>query len=73
MNPDGRILIAEQVLGPGAADPLGKILDLVLVVASPGQEREESDFRKLFTAANLVLTRIIPTHSPYKIIEGVPA
>ena len=73
MNPGGRILVAEQVLGPSTADPLGKILDLVLVVASPGHEREESEFRKLFIDAGLAMISIIPTHSPYKLIEGVSA
>ncbi len=71
MNPGGTLLIAERVLGPGTADLLGKLIDLVLMVNLPGRERDEAEFRKLFAAADLTLRRIIPTQSAYKIMEAV--
>jgi precorrin-6B methylase 2 len=73
MKPDGKILVAESVLGSGQADLLGKLIDLVIMVTIPGREREEEEFRKLFASAGLSIRRILPTRSPYKIIEAVIA
>ncbi len=73
MNPNGKILVAEHVLQPGKGDLLGKLVDLQLMSTIPGRAREEVEFRKLFAATNLTLTRIIPTQSAFKILEGVVA
>ncbi|MBV9229013.1 MAG: methyltransferase [Chloroflexi bacterium] len=74
MNPGGVLLVAERILGPGRADLLDKLADLALMVDLPGGfERDEADFRKLFTTAKLAVRRIVPTRSPYKIMELVPA
>ena len=72
MNPAGRILVAEQVLAPGRADLLGKLTDLLLMVALPGRERDQYEFEQLFGRAGLTLRRTLPTASAYKILEVVP-
>jgi len=69
MNPQGRILVAEQVLAPGRADLLAKLTDLVLMVTLPGRERDQYEFEQLFAHAGLTLQRILPTDSAYKILE----
>ena len=69
MKPQGRILVAEQVLAPDRADLLAKLTDLVLMVALPGRERDQYEFERLFARADLVLQRILPTASAYKILE----
>lgn len=69
MKPQGRILVAEQVLAPGKADLLAKLTDLVLMVALPGRERDQYEFEQIFARANLTLQRILPTASSYKILE----
>ncbi len=73
MKPDGRILVAESVLGPDRADLLKKLSDLTIMVNLHGREREEDEFRKLFASAGLSIRRILPTRSPHKIIEAVIA
>jgi SAM-dependent methyltransferase len=69
MNPQGRILVAEQVLAPGRADMLAKLTDLVLMVSLPGRERDQYEFEQLFAQADLTLQRILPTDSAYTILE----
>lgn len=73
MKPDEKILIAEEVPGPGRADLLGKLIDLTLIIDVRGRQREEDEFRNLLASAGLSLTRILPTRSPLKIIEAVIA
>lgn len=69
MNSQGRILVAEQVLAPGRADLLAKLTDLVLMTALSGRERDQYEFEQLFASAGLTLRRLLPTASPYKILE----
>jgi SAM-dependent methyltransferase len=69
MKPQGRILIAEQVLAPGRADLLAKLTDFVLMVTLPGRERDRYEFEQLFARADLTLQRILPTDSAYNILE----
>jgi SAM-dependent methyltransferase len=71
MKPGGRILVAEQVLAPGRADLLAKLIDLILMLALPGRERDHYEFEQLFARAGLTLRRILPTASAYKILEGM--
>jgi ubiquinone/menaquinone biosynthesis C-methylase UbiE len=73
MKRGGRVLVAEIVLLPGRETSIQKFIDLQLMLLSPGQERTEAQYRKLFEAAGFRLTRIVPTASPYSILEGVPA
>ncbi len=74
MSPNGRVLAVDAVIEPGNAPALGKLLDMeMLVVTEGGFERTETQFRALFDAAGLRLARVVPTPSPFSIIEGVPA
>lgn len=69
MKPQGRILVAEQILAPGRTDLLAKLTDLVLMVALPGRERDQYEFEQLFAHADLTLQCILPTASAYSILE----
>jgi hypothetical protein len=68
---DGRILVIEVVL-PGDDPAINKILDVNMLVLTGGRVRTEAEFRDLFAAAGLRLTRSISTGSPNWIIEGTP-
>lgn len=71
MTRDGRVLIVEQVI-PGGNEPHpGKIMDLEMLVSPGGVERTAEEYRKLLAAAGLRLTRIVPTQSPFSIVEAV--
>ena len=73
MIPDGRLLIIEMVLPPGDAPHFGKVLDIVMLVMTGGQERTEAEYRELLAKADLRLTRVVRTTSPVSIVEAVPA
>ncbi|MDQ3650224.1 MAG: acetylserotonin O-methyltransferase [Acidobacteriota bacterium] len=73
MSDDGKVLIAETVVPAGDAPHYSKLLDLEMLVSPGGAERTEAEYRALLAAAGFTLTRIIPTKSPFSIIEAVKA
>ena len=46
--------------------------DVNMLVCTGGRQRSEAEFRNLYEAAGFSLTRILPTETPVKVIEGVP-
>ncbi|UIE38644.1 methyltransferase [Leptodesmis sichuanensis] len=72
MTENGRVLLVEQVIPPGNAPFLGKLLDVNMLVMCPGgKERTADEYRDLLTAAGFRLTRIVPTAGLVSVIEGV--
>jgi len=69
MGNDGKILVVEKIVQDSEKVPASDLMMLVLVT---GRERTEDEFRALFTAAGLTLSRIISAGS-YSVIEGVSA
>jgi hypothetical protein len=47
-----------------------KFLDLQMLVMNGGRQRTEEEYRKLYVAAGLMLTRLLPTASDFSVIEG---
>ena len=47
--------------------------DVNMLVCTGGRQRSEAEFRNLYEAAGLRLTRFLPTQTPVKVIEGIPA
>jgi hypothetical protein len=73
MNENGRVLIVEMVVKEGNEPDFSKIMDLEMLVSPGGVERTADEYRELLANAGFRLTRIIPTASPYSIVEGVKA
>jgi hypothetical protein len=71
MNADGKVLIIEVVVPEGNEPHYSKLLDLEMLTSPGGVERTASEYRELLAAAGLRLTRIVPTKSPFSIIEAV--
>lgn len=71
----GTVLVIEMLLPPGNDPSPAKTFDVLMLLAQPrgARIRTEAEFRDLFAAAGLRLTRVIPTASPNTILEGVPA
>lgn len=68
---NGRVLVVEQVLPPPNVPGLAKIIDLEMLVVTPGgRERSEAEYRALFTKAGLRCIRALPTMGPLQIVEG---
>jgi hypothetical protein len=70
MTPNGRVLVVESVLSAVDQSAFGALLDLNMLVMTGGRERTEREFRRLFDAAGLVVTRMTPTLAPQWTIEG---
>jgi hypothetical protein len=68
------LLLIERVLpdkiGPENMDDL--LADLDMLANPGGQERTESEYAALLRGAGFKLQRIIPTPTPFKIMESIP-
>ncbi|GAC1401262.1 MAG: methyltransferase [Chloroflexota bacterium] len=74
MQKGGKVLVVEMVMPLDNAPSASKPFDLLMMLANAGGRiRTEAEFRDLFAAAGLRLTRSIRTASPNSIIEGMRA
>jgi hypothetical protein len=71
--PDGRLLIVEMVLPAGDTPHPGKVLDMVMLVFTGGQERTEAEYGALLGKAGFRLNRVVPTASAVSVVEALPA
>lgn len=71
MESSGRVLVVEMLI-PAPNEPhLSRFSDIeMLVMTNGGRERSESEYRALYKEAGLQVTRIIPTETPWSIVEG---
>ena len=69
------LLLVERVLsekiGPEALDDL--LADLDMLANPGGQERTDAEYGALLQRAGFKLERIIPTPTPFKIVEAIPS
>ncbi|WP_055701835.1 MULTISPECIES: methyltransferase [Streptomyces] len=70
MAPDARLLVVESVLPPGNAPHPGKTLAVAMAAVIDGRERTEQEFTSLLAAADLTVTRVLPTASFPSIVEA---
>lgn len=71
MKDNGKLLLAEMVI-PGGNEPHpGKMLDLEMLTSPGGVERTESEYARLFELSGFRLNRVVPTKSPFSIVEAV--
>lgn len=69
----GKVLIVETVVPEGNEPHYSKLLDLEMLTSPGGVERTAGEYREMLAAAGLRLSRIVPTRSPFSIIEAVRA
>ena len=73
MAPDGRVLVAERVIGDDGGPSEAAVFDLNMLVVAGGRERTAREHAALFAAAGLTVTRVVPTASPLSLVEGTRA
>jgi SAM-dependent methyltransferase len=74
MKEGARLIVIERIMPDRVKqDPRIVLLDLRMLATTGGRERSAAEYRALFEAAGLTLTRIIPLRSGFNVIEGVPA
>ncbi len=75
MAPQGKLLLIEMVVpdhvGESSWSPIVAGSDLNMLVNTGGRERSEAEYRRLFDAAGFELSRIIPTGTPWSVVEGL--
>ncbi len=49
------------------------LMDLNMLVMTGGRERTVKEFEAVFTRAGFEMTRVIPTNSPFALLEAKPA
>jgi SAM-dependent methyltransferase len=70
LAPAGKLLMVEAVIPPDNRPSPAQAMDLNMLVMLGGQERTKEQFEHLLQAADFRLDRIIPTHSPFHVIEA---
>jgi hypothetical protein len=73
MRTDSRILVIDPMVPDGIKPHYNRLTDLLMLVVPGGRCRPEREFRKLFDAAGLSISRVIDTGSSNFILEGVIA
>ena len=70
LKPGGKILLVEMVIPADNSPSMAQAMDMNMLVLLTGKERTESQYRDLLAAAGFRMERVIPTHSPFSIIEA---
>ena len=69
--PHGRLLLVEMVIPPGDAPHPAKMLDMLMLALTAGQQRTEAQYTELLGRAGFKLTRVIPTRTAVSVIEAL--
>jgi hypothetical protein len=67
----GRVAVIELLLGEIGEPSLAPVFDVTMMVMSSGRERSLVEYKRLFEAAGLRATNVIPTKTPMTILEAV--
>jgi len=73
LAPNGKLLLVEMVIPPDNQPSPAQAMDLNMLVVAGGRERTEDEYRGLLQGAGFRLERVIPTHSPFSVIEATRA
>jgi hypothetical protein len=70
---NGKLILVDAVVPETSEPHFSKFIDLNMLVMTGGKERTAEEFRRLYEASGFKLVRIVPTESPFSVIEGVKA
>jgi hypothetical protein len=73
LDPGGRLLIVELLVPSEIRPDLVMLMDLNMLVVTGGRERTEEEFGRLLSRSGFRLARVIPTKSPFFLLEARPA
>jgi ubiquinone/menaquinone biosynthesis C-methylase UbiE len=72
LEPGGRILVVEMLVPEEIRPDFVMLMDLNMLVMTGGRERTAKEFEKVLSDAGFDTTRVIPTKSPFSLIEARP-
>ncbi|AKS31953.1 methyltransferase [Mycolicibacterium goodii] len=70
-RPGATLVLVEGVIPDHDRGVPLKWVDMEMLIGNAARERTEAQYRRLYTEAGFRLTRVVPTASPYSLIEGV--
>lgn len=70
VGPAARIVLVELVIPEHDRDFIGKWADLEMLLGGSARERSADEYRDLLRRSGLEMTRVIPTASPYSLVEA---
>ncbi len=70
LAPGGTLLLVEMVIPPDNRPSPAQAMDLNMMVLLGGRERTEEEYQHLLQGAGFRLEQVIPTHSPFSVIEA---
>ncbi len=66
------VLLVELVIPEHRRDFIGKWADLEMLLGANGRERTAAEYRALLGRAGFRMTRVVPTASPFSLVEAKP-
>ncbi len=72
IQPEGRLLIIEQVIEAGAGGAYNKFFDLQMLAILEGRARTPREHERLLQSSGFRLVAVRPTPSTYSIVECLP-
>jgi SAM-dependent methyltransferase len=69
--PNGKLLVIEMTIPDDNRPSAAQLFDLNMLVMTGGQERMVSEYGALLAKARFRLARVIPTGSPFHVLEAV--
>jgi DNA-binding transcriptional ArsR family regulator len=69
-TPGTTLLLVELVIPDHDRQFLGKWADMEMLVQAGARERTADGYRKLLEGAGFQMTRVVPTASPFSVVEG---
>ena len=73
LEPGGRVVVVEMLVPEEIRPDFVMLMDLNMLVMTGGRERTLKEFEAVFTQAGFELTRVVPTKSPFSVLEARPA
>jgi hypothetical protein len=70
LRADGRVLVIETLLPEDDRPSSAPLIDINMMVLTPGRERTTSEYAALLKTAGLRIDRVIETQTPMQIIEA---
>jgi len=65
-----KVLVIEMVIPSDGSASFAQLMDLNMLVMLTGRERTADEYRALLDASGFRLDRVIPTHTPYAVLEA---
>lgn len=65
------LLLVEAVIPEHDREFLGKWIDMEMLVGIAARERTAAEYRKLYQEAGFRLTNVVPTASPFSLVQGL--